>query len=125
MLARQDRGGVLTTQSRDAEDSRWVSQVHTELRLSLFNLDAAHQATSGDIDIEELRFEGTRPCTEVVVLFRIRTSLQCLRGYRWGSVWDWRDQDPEFLAHVIWANFEESLLRVSNECDTDSINWVE
>lgn len=111
-------------QASDVEDSEWVSRVERELRLSLFNLDAQHQTTSG-VQIEGLHFDGTKPRTHVVVLFRDEMRLDCLRGYRWGNVWEWRDHDPEFLAHVLRANFEEGLLRISIDCDPDAITWVD
>lgn len=73
-------------QASDVEDSEWASRVERELRASLFNLDAQHEFKSGGVQIEELHFDGAMPRTNVVVLFRDETCLDCLRGYRWGNL---------------------------------------
>ena len=81
-----------------------------ELEKCLTGSDEQHYATRADLIIEA-KLDGCHPQTEVVFVFSERQHPNVRYEYRWGLLWQsGDDEDPEFLAHVAWANFEEAVL---------------
>jgi hypothetical protein len=81
-----------------------------ELEKCLRGSGEQHHATRPDLVIEAT-LVGRHPQTEVVFVFSERQHPAVRYAFRWGRLWEWADEeDPEFLAHVAWANFEEAVL---------------
>lgn len=105
----------------------WERQFRHELELCLFGGDADHQGSGDYVTVEAIELSGSYPDTEVAIVFRTKDRPRCLYGFRWGSIWDWLTEHgpetPISLAHLVWANWEESLLVLPEECDPQSTNW--
>lgn len=111
------------------EHRSFEERLRTALHARFFEMSSALNPAAA---IEDVRVWGSYPDVSIAILFRENRRPECLFGFHWGSVRPWYDDDdsfakePEGLATLIWANWDELFApgALPEDCDPTEITWI-
>jgi hypothetical protein len=100
---------------------RWLDKVLAGVRVQLGEVEHARPS----VRIESVELDGHYPDIDVVIYFRDGRWPECRFGYRWSSRGAIAAAGcPDDPGVVIAVNFEEALVRLPDECESDAITWL-